>query len=93
MTEKTGPYRNHHRIECQCEGCCGPASSTTKQKLPESELDRVFTRLAVGACSDLRVWSDTDGRIGPARIMEFQDKLKALLGAVYFGTAEGLPAD
>lgn len=23
VAHKTGPYKDQHRAECQCEGCCG----------------------------------------------------------------------
>lgn len=62
-----------------------------QQKNPQSDLDVVFDRIAVDACGLLRKWSDTDGRIGPARIGEFQERLKAVLVAVYFGTDNRLP--
>ncbi len=27
MKYKAGPYKDHHRVECVCEGCCGPSLS------------------------------------------------------------------
>lgn len=63
----------------------------TRQKQPQSELDAAFERISVNACRMLRKWSDSDGRIGPPRIGEFQAHLKQTIAAVYFGTADGLP--
>lgn len=61
------------------------------QKIPQSDLDAAFDRIAVDACSLLRQWSDSDGMIGPARIGEFQEKLKSVIAATYFGAIAGLP--
>lgn len=61
-----------------------------RQKLPQSKLDEAFDKISVDACRLLREWSDSDGRIGPARIGEFRAELKQTIAAVYFGTAEGL---
>lgn len=63
----------------------------TQEKRPQSDMDAAFERIAVNACGMLRGWSDSDGRIGPPRICEFQAHLKQTIAAVYFGTADGLP--
>lgn len=62
-----------------------------KQKRPQSDVDAALEKIAVKACRLLRQWSDSDGRIGPNRIGEFQVELKQTIAEVYFGTAEGLP--
>lgn len=53
---------------------------------PQSPMDMAFMMVAVDACELLRKWSDTDGRIFPARIVEFQQELKQTVASVYFGT-------
>lgn len=53
---------------------------------PQSPIDYALTMAAVDSCRLLRRWSDSDGKIYPERIKEFQEELKQAFAAVYFGT-------
>lgn len=60
--------------------------SDAQQQNPQSPIDYALSMAAVDSCHLLRKWSDSDGKIYPERIREFQDSLKQAFAAVYFGT-------
>tara|TARA_B100000941_G_C28309966_1_gene450989 strand:+ start:353 stop:556 length:204 start_codon:yes stop_codon:yes gene_type:complete len=60
-----------------------------KQK-SQSKINEALAMAAVDSCAPLRKWSDSDGKLTPNRIGQFQEALTQAFAEIYFGTHERL---